>query len=224
MTPSYSTTTRFGVRYAATGNKIDDFAAIQAAMASDITTQMTGWGTGLDASKGSAGIVGRFYKATDSGILYFDDGSRWKVIATLAPARGYASAATTIATGSWNLIKLGTASFDDDHGFNLAGSGGYYVCPRAGKYAVSGQVNCATSATSGNFAAGIWGNSGAILSEGEVIPYTGPGTAISIGAVVSDVLNCAQSDTIGLAAFTDQPMTMSSFSSNLNHLAIQPLC
>jgi hypothetical protein len=47
MSPSFLTTTLHAIRYAATGNKIDDFAAIQAATAQDIDAAL---GTSLFTS------------------------------------------------------------------------------------------------------------------------------------------------------------------------------
>ncbi|MGE5087363.1 MAG: beta strand repeat-containing protein, partial [Bacillota bacterium] len=55
--------------------------------------------SGTDAAKGAPGTVGRFYAATDSKIIYFDDGTSWITVASNAGAGG---TVTSVSVSSAN--------------------------------------------------------------------------------------------------------------------------
>lgn len=111
MAPIYSTTSRFAMRYAATGNKVDDFAAITQAMMGDVDAKMTGFSTGVLSARPSAGVAGRVYYATDTGLFYWDNGSAWTpmpnngVRRLLLQATG--AAIGNQAAGDWIFLPSG---------------------------------------------------------------------------------------------------------------------
>jgi len=65
---------------------------------------------GVLASRPSAGIVGRFYRATDVAKLYYDDGSAWQYVTALGGGRGKSIIATT---ETYNTTSLGVLPTPD---------------------------------------------------------------------------------------------------------------
>lgn len=91
--PTYTNTSRLGIRIPQANQKVNDFTAIIDALGSDTDVKAAGWLTGTAAGRPAAGTAGRWYYATDTALLYFDTGSGW-LLAPLA--------------GSWTAVTLGS--------------------------------------------------------------------------------------------------------------------
>ena len=171
--PNFATTTRFGFRVpviGGAGNKVSDFAAIVAALGSDIDTRMLGWSSGTLENLPPPGTPGRTYETTDGNGWFLDSGSAW----------------TSITTGvSWGVISTGNA------GPLIAGSGDW----SAGAYSPGTRVSFNTARAAGRMVAlatpvalnGVPGNYTAavnIANTDQIVVYAHDGAgnpALNIG-------------------------------------------
>lgn len=82
-------TTRYGLPTMAgatdLGSTIDD--TFNSAMAT-IDTKMAGWDSGLESAKPAAGVAGRRWRSTDTGVVWLDIGSAWARDFTTTAALG----------------------------------------------------------------------------------------------------------------------------------------
>lgn len=103
--PTYSNTSRLGLRIPQTNQKVNDFTAIIDALGNDVDTKTTGWLTGTLAGRPSAGTAGRFYYATDTGLLYHDNGSSWQTvhISTFGSASAFFNSASPASSCSGTI-------------------------------------------------------------------------------------------------------------------------
>lgn len=95
-------TARFGVTLptgASTPDVVRDITAITTALEA-IGAQ---YSQGTRAARPSAAIAGRFYIATDAGVLYYDTGSAWLIFAT-TPLSYALSGPATFLVGSWGVL------------------------------------------------------------------------------------------------------------------------
>lgn len=74
---TFTSTTKWALRWLTGTNAISDIDAGFQALAEDIDAVMAGQAAGTLASRPAAGKAGRFYRATDTGQVFLDTGSAW---------------------------------------------------------------------------------------------------------------------------------------------------
>lgn len=104
------TTSRLNLPYPQ-GTDIADVPSDVAALANAVSAAAAAWATGTESARPAASIAGRWYLATDSGVLYLDTGTAWlrmgpPELATPAGMIGFTAASTPPA--GW-LVRDGAA-------------------------------------------------------------------------------------------------------------------
>jgi hypothetical protein len=107
MTPTYTTTGRLGWRIPQANEKLNDFTAIIDALGTDAQNGTTGYSEGVASARPSAGTAGRIYRATDNGVVAFDDGTVWRPLG-LWPI--ILTGSSGIANGQAAVVKGNTAA------------------------------------------------------------------------------------------------------------------
>jgi len=122
------TTTKYALRYPALTNPAD-VPADMTNLANDVDAAFAGFGQGTTAARPAAGKTGRIYWATDTTILYYDDGTTWRTVGFIAGGSvtlamlaadsvdsskivNGSIATADIADGAITLIKLASSSVD----------------------------------------------------------------------------------------------------------------
>lgn len=87
MPPSYGTTAKHALRKLLGSNVVSDIDAGFGALADDLDGLIVAYSQGTLASRptstgGSPGKQGRVYRATDVGILFYDNGTGWDPVST----------------------------------------------------------------------------------------------------------------------------------------------
>lgn len=166
-------------------------------------------------------LLGKLWQTTDVKSVYYDDGTTRRVIATLAPARIYATTGGTIGgSASFGALVPNVASFDDESALNT--STGIYTCPRTGKYHVMGAVGISVATATVAMASGVM-RGGSVVSQGALISATGLSGTVSYASTVSDVLSCTAGDQLQLALYTANGGTILTGSA-VTYMSIAPLC
>lgn len=93
----FLTSAKYALRKMTGASLVRDIDDGFAALADDVDAKMAGYVEGTFAARPAAAVAGRFYRATDTGKLYFDTGSTWLEM-------GFAS--TGFQPGDVKLISL----------------------------------------------------------------------------------------------------------------------
>lgn len=101
------TTTNNGFQYPSAGNDGTDFGAGLQDFANDVDAM---WSSGTISARPSAGTLNRIYWATDTKLLYYDNGTSW---------------GTVLVAGAWTPVPLNTGG-----GVAALSSSGYALATR----------------------------------------------------------------------------------------------
>jgi len=106
----------------------------------------TGIQTGLDASKPSAGLLGRYYFAVDTDIIYYDNGTTWEVFINSATATGFVTIGTTQTITGVKTFNAGTTFnnnvyLKDAPNLILGGTGLVAIEPQINLYDQTASMN-----------------------------------------------------------------------------------
>jgi hypothetical protein len=115
----------------------------------------TGQGIAVDmqgtmSQRPSAGVAGRYFYATDTGILYRDTGSTWTQVSPDGLHNLAGVSATNIAISSSVLATIGTWTGPTDSAYLTATASGLIV-QQPGMYLLSGTVRWDTGTTGRRF-------------------------------------------------------------------------
>jgi hypothetical protein len=99
---------------------------------------------------------GRLYWATDTSLLYYDDGAAWQTVGPYtAPAsmfKAWRNAALDVGPSASTFVPVDWVGFDSAGGM----SGGMYRFPVAGYYQVSGRISAVMNPAASAFVAELW--------------------------------------------------------------------
>jgi hypothetical protein len=147
---TFTTTTKYALRWLTGGNLISDIDAGFQALAEDIDANMAGYSSGTQAARPAAGVAGRLYRSTDLvGGVALDNGSAWQSI-------GVARVTTSLPTT--NLYDGQTVDFvaDATNGvlwrLRYNAGGGTYKWECVGAIPLQNAVNTTESVGSSSYA------------------------------------------------------------------------
>jgi hypothetical protein len=122
---TFTTTTKYALRWLTGTNLISDIDAGFQTLAEDIDASMAGYASGTVAALPAAGKAGRIYRATDAARWFVDTGTAWDEIARLGTA-----------LGSWRTVSEGALIVT-----NSDGAGSFYPESTTGIAAKVGQAS-----------------------------------------------------------------------------------
>lgn len=169
--PFYTTGPRNLIRALLGTSNVNDIDAGFLAMATDVETKMLNYASGLASAMGAAGVDGRVYRQTDTGLRFIDNGTTWDLLGSLRPRS--VSVSTTARNG--DLVEYG-------------GSGGHTITlPSPVLGTVVGVI--ASGAVTGASQLAIATPSGFIAGIGVGAASFGLGTPNSFAVLVADGTN-----------------------------------
>ena len=118
-------------------------------------------------------------------------------------ARAYRNAALTAVVSTYSKVPVDTVSYDA--GGNLQLANGRYVCPTAGFYHVSAQVNFLATAAGQEAVATVYKN-GALVTQGTTA-FSAAGSQ-AIDAQVTDTVQCNAGDYLELWYYANAAIAM----------------
>ncbi len=117
---TFTTTTKWALRWLTGSNAVSDIDAGFQALAEDIDPKLTPFDQGAlasrpDSTPGSPGVAGRFYRATDTNQVFQDTGTDWNEFVTVLRATSGNVNPPSIANGAvWETtVTVAGASAND---------------------------------------------------------------------------------------------------------------
>lgn len=147
---------------------------------------------GTASARPAAGVDGRFFLATDTGVVSYDTGSAWIDLLTSAAAsaayqslgvRAWRSGSLSVPHATLTVVPLNSESFDDDGFHDNATNPSRLIVPagKGGLYRIAGQ--CFYNAGAGPIGANLRLNGATFLAEALAYGQASSGMSVPVDTV-----------------------------------------